>query len=245
MFTHAKIDMTNPPMSANLSFEALTLLAGNNGVGKSFVNKLIWSCTFFQSLVQNSKLMGVTVLENKTDLEILQEVFDATFDDQNFQGRITLYSDGSFSSASELIFSIDDGVIQNLSNKFDGSPVEMVGLPTYLSSNVRSFGAIEKYLTIRNLMKVKIQSLEDALKLKDVFRLYDIFAYETLLAKFNKINEILKNPLTKEMLEGIDIESFEVTENSINILDSKGIRTKATSLGGGHQAILVMLLVTM
>ncbi len=239
MFDQIEMKLEKPiKINVQITLQALTLMAGKNGVGKSFTNKVMWATNFFQAMMIQKAITKGEVIQGATDTEVLQKVFDGTFDDQDFHGSIGLTGKGQ-----ELRFDINQGKIMNLRCNFEMTPV---GMPTYLSSSVRSFTAIEQYLTIRNLMKVKVTSLESALSL-DTFKLYDVFAYETLINKLPGFSKAIQRPEAVTLLEEaeIDVTKIESTNDGIYAFAKDGTKHKATNLGAGEQAILVLLLTTL
>lgn len=239
-YNYTAIKMVKPiKQTFNVETKNLTIVCGENGTGKSLLLKLTWLTTAFTSMVILRNNSGIEILKNKTDKEILKELFDASFEEQNFEGVFEFRDDLGI-----LKFEMVNGEVTKLELTLKNNLT--AGMPIYLSKEVRGFEVIDRYSKIKKLMNLNIQTLEDALKMKDMFKVYDVFALENLLFSFSKVSKLIEsiNKIDSNLLENLDIVKLE-NDFGIWYYDSKGKRRSALTLGAGHQAILIMLLTQM
>jgi len=248
-FDGLQLSMTKPwQFHGTISYNKLTLLCGMNGVGKSFSNKLTWVNNFFFNTLLIAQMSDIELMPGKSQSDILQWMLDSTFFDQDFEGRVVMEATDKITDVPHyfLEYSLLDGKVLDFKTDFP-TKAQPMGPITYLSKEVRSFNNIENYLRTREMVAMpQTGSLTDYDKLIEFFPLYDVLGHETLLLKFEKMPDLLTlaNKTSPELLEGLDILTLYVEDNKILYTDAEGKVHRASKLGSGHQAILIMLLLS-
>lgn len=245
-FNKVKLNLTNPNMRATIDYKELSIMCGKNGIGKSFSNKLTWVNVFVMNLFLIEETMGVKLNENFTREETLQFVLDSTFEEPDFTGTIKYYSTDKIMDVPYFIieYTLTDGKVSNLVVDHPENP-KPSGLPVYMSKETRQFAYIDRYVVMKDLLNVDLQTFEGLEKIIEHFRIYDVFAMETLLQKLPKMPEVLKTvKSSSDMLDDLDIASIEYSteKKALCYTDSHGALKKVTTLGDGHQAILIMMI---
>lgn len=248
-FTEAKYDLKTPTLfSAKMEMKKLTLVSGANSAGKSLSNKLLWVSTFFFNMKLVEHVTGIT--DEKSDTEILQYILDNTFVDQDFNGKIQYTTREQLLKVSfyKIEYSLIHGKVVDLIIDFpkDAKPM---GDVTYLSKDARDFGNIEKYLKIKKMIGIdEITSWDDIEKLGEFHKIYDIFAIEGLLAKFNDINPILKmmKSLNSDLLSEMGIGDlvgieFNKEKSELYYITESNEKKRLSTLGIGTQSMLLMM----
>lgn len=249
-FTHTKINMIKPmPMNTGLEYNRLTLMTGLNGTGKTLLNKLMWASYTFFNMKLVEKVTGIKDTE-KSDTEVFQYIMDNTFDDQDFEGEF------EYAMRDELLkvafysfkFEINDGKVSNLDFSWPDDAM-YGGSATYLSKEARDFGFVERYLKMKKMMGIEnLTGWADLEKLGEWFKLYDIFAVEQNLPKFEKAGEMLKMITAmgggKELMGGMDLVDIKVDKEAgrLYYINSKNEQKGLTTLGAGEQSIVMMLM---
>jgi hypothetical protein len=251
-FTDINAAITAPfPFDTKMEMRSLTLIAGMNNTGKSFINKLIWaSATFF-----NTKLVEHTTgikEETKTDEELLQFILDNTFTGNDITGAIELNARDEILKVAHynIRFEMKDGKVTWVKFAWpkDAQPM---GAITYLSKEARDFSNIERYLKTKKMMGVtELATWDDIEKLCDMWKLYDVFAIEMLLAKFEDANKYLTmlrqmaGANSDELLGGMDLKTIKYDKEAMTIEyeNDKGEIKPLSTMGLGSQSIVSMLM---
>ncbi len=221
------------PMDVDLEFRELVLFCGKNGTGKSLILKLSWVLGTIMGMSVVKKMLLTTGMDPKIDIESLsQYTFDKSFDDQNFNGTIGAnYEQGSISITLEhgKVLSVD----VTLAPEVNSCP------PTiFMSTNMRTFDQITQYLKI-----AKIVDTED--KMTEFYKLYDIAYIKFLQVKLEKgltATPKFKDTLKQFELEKLELETIEMTDESVYYTNTKGQRLELTTLSKGEQSIINMFL---
>lgn len=246
-FDGLQLNMTKPwQFQGTLTYNKLTLLCGANGVGKSFSNKLTWVNNFFFNTLLVAQMGEIKLMPCKNQSDILQWMLDSTFFDQDFEGRVVMEATDKVTDVPHyfLEYSLLDGKVLDFKCDYP-TKAQPMGPITYLSKEVRSFNNIENYLRTRDMLSLpQTGSLTDYDPLIEFFPLYDVLGHETLLLKFELMPKLLEqvNKISPELLDGLDIVTLYVEDRKIMYTDSEEKVHRASKLGSGHQAILIMLL---
>jgi len=220
--------------AVEMNVNALTMLTGKNGVGKSFINVMVYAVT---------SVINFRIFDNEHDSKLVcDEIFSHCFD--NFiVGEIKF----TYSSGASVEIELDEtgkcsfiqfNAIDNL------IPTKVI----YMSSQFRLFTGIKMYLQIRKSFGGSNE--EKIMKLSEMFKLYDIQTIEGLVAnmpyKFDEkilssLNTISDNDDVFKNMAEINVDLLDC---DFNITMKDGSIKSATSLGAGHQAILNMCLIT-
>ena len=248
-FTEGIIDITSPmKFNAKMELRNLTLIAGMNDTGKSLFNKINWCLTFFFNIKLTEKYHKIQ--EEMPSEELIKLIFDHSFSDQNFNGTMTMNYRDSLLKVKLYGVSVvmKDGEVQDLT--FDiGENTEPMGQVTYLSTEVRNFSNISKYVKIKKMMGIdELQTFKDIVTLSEFYKIYDVMAIEYLLTKFDDANSLLKLMGTmseqKELLQEFDISELMYDKPTATMAYKTAqcnIRN-ITTLGAGAQSILIMLM---
>ncbi len=247
-FTHVRLNMTQPLQMTDmdLEFKKLNLIVGKNGAGKSLLNKLNWVAVTFLNSKITEKIYNVK--ESKPDIELLQFMMDHTFDDQNFHGTLEFYMRDELLKVSyySLKFEIDQGKVISVFFEFPPDVVPSAGA-TYISTFVRDFSNIERYLKMKNMLGIgNLTSWEDIEKLCQMFKIYDILALEGIIPKFESAGETLtklKEMGTMGLMDEFDLVDLEVDrqKGEIYYYDKENTKHRVSALGAGEQSIIMML----
>ena len=247
-FTHVRMNLTQPLQltDIDLEFRKLNLIVGKNGVGKSLMNKLNWVAVTFLSSKITEKIYNIQ--DSKPDTKLLQFMMDNTFDDQNFHGTLEFYMRDELLKVSyyTLKFELDYGEVISLTCDFPPDVVPSAGA-TYLSTFVRDFSNIERYLKTKNLLGIgNLTSWEDIEKLCQMFKIYDILALEGIIPKFENAGETLtklKEMGTMGLMDDFDLVDLEVDrqKGEIYYYDKGNTKHRVSALGAGEQSIIMML----
>jgi len=248
-FSEADYNLTKPMnLTAKMEMRALNLISGENNVGKSLTNKLLWASTFFMNLKIIQKFNSLPD-EEMSDEEILETILNNTFDDQTFEGNITYSSRDEIVKVAfyKLEYRLENGKVYDLVIDFPNKAKPM-GPIIYLSKEARDFSNIEKYLKIKKLLNLQeIESWNSITALSDYFKIYDILAIESLLQKFNDaknlINFINQMPGGNELLDDelVDIK-MDHEKSELYYIDKNKNQKRLSTLGAGTQSIILMLL---
>lgn len=227
-----KID-TPIPMDLDMEFKALCLLVGTNGIGKSLILKLNWVLGTIVGIAVMKKMMIGKGGDIDIDIEKLsQYTFDKSFEDQDFNGTIGAdYENGS------ILVTLDNGKIISVAINLD--PEVTSAPPTiFMSTNMRTFDQIKQYLKIEKMVESEEQ-------LTDFYKLYDIAYVKFLQNKIGEgyvANTKFKNTLKGFDLEKLELESIEMTDESVYYTNAKGQRLDLSTLSKGEQSIINMFL---
>jgi hypothetical protein len=233
------LDLTSPEKMKHIEMEynALTILCGMNGTGKSFLNTMVYVITN----IINFKLIAKDVSN-----ETLQHIFDRCFDkkvcgtikatyDSNTEIEIVLDEEGKI---DKCIMIADEGV----------QPTKAF----YLSTNFRTFNNIKMYLQMRKMIPgTREEKIEHLIT---QFKMYDVMMIEGLIqACCYEIPETTKEDLIKTenqhdngMGEFTGVKYFDVNLEKGDFLlrYEDGKERWCTEFGNGHQSILSMFIAT-
>ena len=251
-FTHIKVNMTKPlTMDTNLEFQRLNLIVGMNGAGKSLMNKLVWASATFLSSKIAEKVYNIK--DTKDDVDAFQFIMDNTFDEQDFNGTFEFHLRDELLNVSFycIKFEMVDGKVEDLRWSFPDDVIAS-GAVTYLSTFVRDFSNIERYLKTKNMMQVDtIHNWDDIEKLCGMFKIYDILALESIIPKFENASALLKSikdkGVTAELMDNFDLVDLEVDrkKGEIYYYNVKNDKIRVSTLGAGDQSIIMMLVSVM
>jgi len=245
-FTNCKFDLEDPvKLNVDMKFSQLTLTAGANGIGKSFLNKMLFSIQTFASSYLLEKTHGIKLNEEFSTEDTLQWILDNTFTNQNFNGEIKFYNIEPITGApwEHLTFVLTDGKVSELD--LDFMKYTEAAMPTYLSTATRQFTALENFVTIKSLLGIEqLETFDDINKLCEHFPLYDVFAIEKIIASFPKIEEIFKTLKNNgnELFDELPNITYIKVKNGKIMVDLDGKETNIITLGAGHQSLLIMFL---
>ena len=206
----------------------MNILIGQNGSGKSLINKLIFFASIYTVTELQFKSMGK--IDEFSRIHLDQQFFDGTFDyPEEFTGHLEVH----FENGS-LKCDIDQGILSKLITTYDKDVTSGV-YPKYLSTTTRLFTSIEAILALS-----KHVSEEIILKR---YRLYDIMHCNGL--KHFAINVChLPEDMVKTLKEHYDFDIVSLTYNEeeckFYYSNSEGVKKAVSTLGNGHQSILNM-----
>ena len=247
-FTDVKCTISSPmSLTTDMTFKKLTILTGLNNSGKSLIQKLLWATHTFFNMKLVEKITGIKD-NDKTDNEIFKFILDNTFSEQNFTGEFEWHQRDDLLKVSfySIKYTILNGIITDLNMSWpdDAQPG---GKATYLSKDARDFNNIERYLKTKKMLNITdITSWSNLEALSEWYKLYDIFAIETSLVKFEKTNNLLQLlGNTKDSLLGdLDLVNIKVDQpaGKLYYINSKNEEKSLSSLGAGEQSIIMMLM---
>lgn len=219
----------------DIEYNKLNIFVGTNGSGKSFINKLVW---FLSTVtIYNSEIKKDPKFNNPN---YAQFVLDNTFDDtKSITGNCTI----SFESGSETYIKIDKGeVIDFKVSIIDNGKKE--GLPKYLSTSIRTFDDIKRYLLIRDTLDTLNEDLMK--KMLKFYKIYECFTIESLIAKHKFIDvEYLYNSLKGTFIEKLPkIKTIGLNSDDFFFEFEDGSIKNLTSYSKGEQSIINMIIMS-
>lgn len=248
-FTEANIDITEPmAFKAKMEMKSLTLMAGMNDTGKSLYNKLTWCATFFFNLKLAEAFNDIP--EEMPPKQLMQFILDKSFVEANFNGTIEFnYRDPLLKvKFYGISMKLVDGKIDDIEWELSKNTQPM-GEVTYLSTDVRNFSNIQKYVKIKKMLGIEeLVSFDQIAQLSEFYKIYDVLAIEFLLVKLENVNPMLEkiqsidssNNLIKEF--GIVSLDYNKAEAELSYFDDKNTKRNITTLGQGAQSILIMIM---
>ena len=227
----------------------LTLMVGANGVGKTLILKTVWFVTYSLEIYNLFALMGIPA--DQAFQEEVPKIFKATYDaDDKFGCDLIIKGERGSSYKFRLV--IKDSKLADLSFDIDDPEkfaAYQVGMPKFNSKQARTFNSYEQYLQLLKMHNVdSFKSHDEALKVKNFFKLYDILWFEGIRQKIRDIDGIPENDIVRRGLElvedgAIDMEGFthfEAEDEVPYVVFENGKKKKLSSLGAGTQAMLMM-----
>ncbi len=229
--------MTNPKMDVtDMEVKALNILIGANGTGKSLILKMTWCFSFIMQAAVHHKEAATK--------ELAQYVFDHSFASPDFDGVI----EAKFESGSLFSCDFKKGKVETLLIML-GENVTEPTMVTFMSSNMRLFSSMERYLQLRKTLTGTPEVIQA--QMAEHYPLYDVVYIERLIHKMPiKIDAELKdrfaafdikfyhgtneNPL--ELGVDLDKSQFYLTVE----IDNRKERIPLSRFGSGHQALINM-----
>lgn len=222
-----KLDLDTPiKINSEVTLNQLNIMVGENASGKSLMLKTVYAC---------GTIMGMShMYDNKPELksrplsEITQYVFDNTFQDQNFHGAVTAtYINGSLNAHFEK--GKVTAVIRDIKKT-----VNVVPATVFMSSNMRTFAAMDSYLALWESLSEK----EDILK---YYRLYDVGYVEMIKRKLpfsidEELSEVLKSFEPNGKMK--DISSIFIRNGGFMYSTRSGEEARLATLSNGEQAMI-------
>jgi hypothetical protein len=222
-----KIDLPIP-MDFDMEYQSLVIMVGANGTGKSLILKLTW--------VLNT-IMGIGIAKKISKLNLpvenlAQFTFDKSFENQNFNGMIKAdYEHG------QIVVGLDHGKVLSLDIS-SADEVDSVPTPIFMSTEMRTFDQIKRFLQLSKLSKNE----DDIL---NFYKLYDITYVEFLKRKIGNnyiLSEAFKERLSSFDLGKYDIQSLQMTDDTMYFTNSKEEQIELTTLSKGEQSIVNMFI---
>lgn len=238
-----KIEIDSPmELNFDLDYNSLVILIGKNGSGKSLILRLTW---VLQYIAQNY-LYSVKFGKNIPIIDFAQTVFDQSFENQNFNGEISVI----FDNEDSLSIFVNKGKITNVLEIFD-KETEPSGLPIYMSTNTRLYSDMNKYLILRKLHGVtgvlSPQNEAGMMELLKSYRLYDLLFIEGLITDLLNMPNILSKSLKVRLKNEFEIKEpivsigIDLNTPEFYYVDDKGERKSMSTLSNGEQALINMM----
>jgi len=246
-FTNATMNLENPKLSfENLKLNDFTILVGENSSGKSFAQKIIWANTFALNSFINDYIQKTSLFSETSKEEFLEFLLSNTFDDFDFTGKIRFYAQDKILDVPYYIleYKLSNGKISDLFIDFPTN-VKSATKPIYMSKQTRQFEFITQYLNTKSIMGIGLNTEEEIKEICELYKLYDVLAMEELVHKFPLVGKLLNSPLIpKEIMGDFDVKTiyYNKDRKAICYTDSSDKERNITTLGDGHQAMLIMLL---
>lgn len=223
-----------------LETNAINLLVGTNGVGKSVYLKINWMVATYM----NYMLIAADNNVPFNGTEMLHFLMTNTFTKCPMTGVIKMtFENGEF----EAEFKDGSVVSVNTDTRPD---IKGGAAPIYMSTTMRMFTDIVQYMRMKKLLGIPkgMPNEADLTKLLELYRMYDISYVEGLL-------HYLENNLTEKFLldfnthiklfdDKFSVKDFQVNHElgDITYCDATGSDISLTSLGNGHQALINMVM---
>lgn len=210
-----------------IEFNNINMFVGQNGSGKSLVNKLTW----LSHMIANTIIISKE--HNLGDNNLLIEDLI----------RKTLYD--SETIELEVLANFHKGFINIIfkENKLSFLDYDLekyeISKPNYLSTNTRQFNQITQILNNDKLIKGEYKKVEDVL-----VPAYDLLASLLFKQSFdNKFVEFRQDSVERfKEHYNLDIIALKCNEdNTFTMKDSSGKERSCYTLSNGEQALLVMM----
>lgn len=217
----------------SMDLNSLNLLVGQNGSGKTMINKVIFLASFV-TVIDLALRNGETPPEFAPFAELdkfAQYVFDNTFTEPTeLSGKVVVhFENGSFTC------DVEKGNLSRIIAAYDQDITEGT-YPKYMSTVTRLFSSMEAILAMSDKMP------DDVLK---YYKLYDIM-HCVRMRHFAKNISTLDEDWIKIFKEGHDFDvvalKYDDVQGKFLYVDSKGVTRLVTTLGAGHQSILNMFI---
>lgn len=216
----------------NMDLNSITLLVGQNGSGKTLINKLVFFAslaTLYDLAYRNNPIVMQIVDESQTGVQF---IFDNTFmDPQEFSGHITVhFENGTFEC------DVEKGILDKVITSYDQGVTEG-SYPKYMSTNTRLFQQMEAILIMDKMLPDS-----GVLKHYKLFDLMHCHRMRDFAVNVSTLNDDLQKTL-KEHYD-TDVVSVHYDENNcqFSFTDSTGKTKLASSYAAGNQAIVNMML---
>lgn len=245
--TSITVDITKPMAikCGSIDFNALTLMTGLNGTGKSLINKFTWIMDACANIyIANRGPENDLMAEGR--IGVMQFYFDNTFVDNDTTGTIKY----EYGEHNHIEATLEAGRVTKLGILLDDK-LEASGHPVYMSSGMRLMTDLKQYMMAKKLIglpKGVGEDEEKMTKLLEAYRLYDILYAEELLAFIDNsttpealtaINEVIGKCNDKwQPIKGLKLD-YE--KSDIKYQDKDDLWLSVATLGAGHQSLLNML----
>lgn len=224
----------------NMDYNQIMILVGANGTGKTFILKSTW---LLGTIMMQCVELGKKNLPEDVIKGAAQYMTDNTFTDNNLDGTLGLtWEKGRI----EILFT--EGKITSLNHSIDAG-VKTIPPHIFFSKDMRLFSQIKSYMQFKDIVTGSSRGditptfMEKAMKL---YRIYDVLFVEGFLVKIDMINETKLDRLNK-YVSGFDDKFGEIQHVWVDYPNCEIMyktkdkdEAKFTTLGAGHQAMLLM-----
>lgn len=216
----------------DITMNQISIFIGANGTGKSLILQFTWA----MSMITQMKIMAD--LKSVQIREFSQFVMNTSFDN-NFTGTVSV----TYDSGATIKLDLKEGKCETPEFTNIESIDKDVPTPIYMSTNVRTFDEIEKYLKIR-FMYTKELSIDEStlIKMSSIYKLYDVLACEK---RYNRAisGTDIPNEMGEQLVKNYDFKKKPIKiiydENFYLIYEDES-REKLARMGKGHQSIVNM-----
>lgn len=235
-----KINLSEPMKISidSMDMRQVTLLVGQNGSGKTMINKFIFfgsMCTFLDLAYKNNPEVAkaFSVIPDIEDFnKIAQYFFKHTFSyPEELSGELVVYfENGTFSC------NMDKGEISKIFTSYDKGVNEGI-CPKYMSTVTRLFTSVEAILAMDKVMPV--DGVLEHYKLYDLMHCYHLKQFATTIS-------ILSDDLIELLKDHYELDVVKLTYDDKSCkffyTNSENETRPVSALGAGHQSILNMMI---
>jgi energy-coupling factor transporter ATP-binding protein EcfA2 len=227
----------------DLNANALTLMTGKNGTGKSFIMKLIWAASSVAAVIITNRDMP-----SEAKIHLAQFYINGAFvDTDQIDGTVEI----KYEFGDSVEIAISNGVVTHVNELLDPK-LQPTSHPRYLSTNMRLMVEVTQYMKMKKALGIGkgIPTDPDAMmKLCECYRLYDIMHAEDVIRTIdagNSSEEFLKEA-NKRLAIGedhFDLKGLKVDYDACDIKykDKDDLWLSVASMGAGHQSLLNMFI---
>lgn len=213
----------------DMEIRAMNVLTGLNSTGKSLALKCAWVMSYIGAAICALKIKekGEKRSVGSTYSDIAEDMFNSTFLHNNMTGIII----AKFGEPS-ITVELKEGKIKNLT--YLGLDNNIISPIHYMSSDMRTFDDMSKYLVIRS--KIVMQEMVQH------YRLYDIVMMENIIDKC----PITVSPERWSFLESVGIHykfdtiNIDFEKNDFYAILKNDERLYLSTLSKGEQALINM-----
>lgn len=234
--TSITLDITEPfQMSLkDMQINAINILVGQNGSGKSFLLINFWAMGFIANVITQATKLG----QKANPIEVAQFTYNNSFTDQNIDGMIQ----SNWSNGSTITIIFKKGIVKDVNlHKFKA---DNIGGVKFMSSHMRTFDNISMYLKMRKMF-INNGLTDDALimELTKHFKLYDIMMLEEIIHKMPfVVDDMMKERLKAfDIKEDITLFDVDLDKGDFFLMENNN-KKYLTSYGKGHQSLFNMTL---
>ncbi len=240
-------------MELDIPFGQLNVIAGMNGVGKTFVMKTAWLAGILLQFYKVTLVMAPGKVD-ELFAEEAKKMFRYTFDNaEELNGSIMIQDEEE--EIYRFVVSFKDGTVDyfnvDLLNpaKFSIGNIQSI---QFNSKEARTFTQYAQYQKLKTRFGITDLTEEAIEEICEFFKIYDVIWFEHV---YQKLQHMIQNGLDPAYSEGIALELFhdvfEGKSKLIGVEEDSGVpvfvfedasKKKATELGTGHQSMLMIAL---
>lgn len=229
-------------MKMEMKHNMLNLLTGLNGSGKSLILKLTWALSYLMESIITAKENSLSYDET----QLIQEIFDKSFTDQDFNGTIKqTFTEGAFVSIEFM-----KGKVQNVDISIPQGTLPG-GVPIFMSTGTRTYEQIKQYLVFRKQAGImgpaNARNAQELTKMTEMYPLYDVVFIERMIERLFVYPYEVPENLVNMLKDDYRLGKFEVREIGIDLtkpdiyyLTEEGDRKSLTTLSKGEQSLVNM-----
>jgi len=234
--------------------KGITLTAGKNNIGKTFMNKLVWYVQHIHGVYTIHRQLSHQTADQMFK-EYAKIAFRWTFSEPDeISGSVKIETDDNI-----MEIKIEEGEVIGFNHKIidvesyiNNGP----GLSLYCSAPMRSFTEFDKYTSMKKMLNIDpTLPHDDVDKLCQIYKLYDVLWFENIalkIASFKENGFQEKADIIEQLITSGDdllgnnairsVDSFHITEAGPCVRHENGSSIPLSRLSIGSQSMLILAL---